>query len=310
METVEPSIQNQLIELPELKSSGHQLFIKREDQIHPYISGNKFRKLKYNLEAARKKGARTLISFGGAYSNHIHALAYAGKKYNFQTVGVIRGDELGVDLKNTLATNDTLRFAMECGMSFEFVDRQNYRDNKQDIFNTLSLKYQDSYMVPEGGTNGLAIKGCKEILEETDKTFDYIAVAVGTGGTISGIVNSAENHQMVIGFPSLKGSFLEEVVRTNTIADRKWSLINDYHFGGYAKINEKLISFINHFYQQTQIPLDPIYTGKMMYGIIDLMQRDFFKPNSRVLAIHTGGLQGIDGMNRMLKKKQMPMISI
>ena len=163
--------------------------------------------------------------------------------------------------------------------------------------------------VPTHGT-GLSRQGCEEILLESDKDFDYVAVAVGTGGTISGIVNSAGYDQEVIGFSSLKGDFLKEVITSSTIAGKKWSFNNDYHFGGYAKINENLISFINQFHQQTQIPLDPVYTGKMMYGIMDLIQTDFFKPNSKILAIHTGGLQGIEGMNRLLKKKQMSMISV
>ena len=174
----------------------------------------------------------------------------------------------------------------------------------------LQSEFGDFYQIPEGGTNQLAIKGCQEILTKEDEMFDYICVSIGTGGTISGLINAATNQQIIFGFPSLKGDFLQDIIHEKTFTKNNWKLIHEYHFGGYAKINEILISFINDFNQQTAIPLDPIYTGKMMFGIMDLVKKNFFKKNSSILAIHTGGLQGIEGMNRLLSKKKLPLIDI
>lgn len=302
---------NQKVVLGELKGSGINLCMKREDELHPFISGNKFRKLKYNLVEAREEGASTLLSFGGAYSNHISALSYAAKKFGFRAVGVIRGDELGADLKTTLRSNPTLRFAFENGMRFKFVSRAEYREKEDEHFlKALKKEFGPFYLVPEGGTNRLAVKGCEEILSPGDAQYDVICVAVGTGGTIAGLINSAKGQQQVLGFPSLKGDFLSTEIKKYTIQKDNWSLINGYHFGGYAKINKKLISFINDFYQQTTIPLDPVYTGKMMFGIIDMIRQNYFKKNCNILAVHTGGLQGIEGMNDFLMKKNLPLINI
>ena len=305
------SSRNQLVKLKDLEEKGISLTVKREDELHPFISGNKYRKLKYNLLLAKQKGFTTLLSFGGAYSNHISALSYAGKMHGFKTIGIIRGEELGVDLGTTLDVNPTLKFAHENGMRFKFISRGAYRRKTEvDFLEALRVEFGDFYEIPEGGTNALAVRGCEEILLDTDKNYDYICVSVGTGGTISGLINSASDHQTILGFPSLKGNFLEELIRNSVMKRNNWSLNNEYHFGGYAKINEILISFINDFYQQTTIPLDPVYTGKMMFGIMDLIQKNFFKKNSRILAIHTGGLQGIEGMNKKLLKKKLPLISV
>ncbi len=305
------SSRNQLVKLKDLEEKGISLTVKREDELHPFISGNKYRKLKYNLLLAKQKGFTTLLSFGGAYSNHISALSYAGKMHGFKTIGIIRGEELGVDLGTTLDVNPTLKFAHENGMRFKFISRGAYRRKTEvDFLEALRVEFGDFYEIPEGGTNALAVRGCEEILLDTDKNYDYICVSVGTGGTISGLINSASDHQTILGFPSLKGNFLEELIRNSVMKRNNWSLNNEYHFGGYAKINEILISFINDFYQQTTIPLDPVYTGKMMFGIMDLIQKNFFKKNSRILAIHTGGLQGIEGMNKQLLKKKLPLISV
>ena len=200
---------NQHIVLPELEANNYQLFIKREDQIHPLVSGNKFRKLKYNLQEALDQKQTTLLTFGGAFSNHILATAVAGELTGLKTIGIIRGDELGNDLEKTLVTNSTLRNASEHGMQFEFVSRETYR-NKTSIEFTeiLKKKYGDFYSIPEGGTNALAVKGCEEILTSDDNEFDYICSCVGTGGTLAGIINSIEASQKVIGFPALKGDFL------------------------------------------------------------------------------------------------------
>lgn len=302
---------NQIVQLDILREKKISLVIKREDELHPYISGNKYRKLKYNLEAARAEGATTLLSYGGAYSNHISALSYAGKRHGFKTIGVIRGEELGRDPVQTYQQNPTLKFAFDQGMQFKFVSRESYRQKHDVGFQEkLREEFGDFFDIPEGGTNALAIKGCEEILKEDDLGFDHICLAVGTGGTVSGIINSAGQEQHIIGFSSLKGDFLSKIVAGYTMKRDNWSLNTEYHFGGYAKINKNLISFINEFYQQTTIPLDPVYTGKMMYGIMDLIRRDYFKRNSKILAIHTGGLQGIPGMNERLIKRKLPLIRV
>lgn len=284
--------------------NGISLEIKREDLLHPFISGNKFRKLKYNLLQSKIEKQETVLTFGGAYSNHIAAVAYAGKEQGFKTIGVIRGEELG----DKIAENPTLQFAKECGMQFEFVTREAYRfKTEPDFIANLQQKFGSFYLVPEGGTNEYAIKGCEEILTEEDAKFDYICCAVGTGGTISGIINSAFPHQKVLGFPALKGDFLKDEIR-KFATNENWELITNYHFGGYGKVNEELIQFINQFYKQTQVPLDPIYTGKMVFGVIDLIQKDYFPHNFKILLIHTGGLQGIQGMNTLLKSKNKTVI--
>lgn len=288
------------LELP----NGISLEVKREDLLHPFISGNKFRKLKYNLLQAKAENQQTILTFGGAYSNHIAAVAYAGKEQGFKTIGVIRGEEL----VNKIAENPTLQFAQECGMQFEFVTREAYRlKTEPDFITNLQQKFGSFFLVPEGGTNEYAIKGCEEILTEEDAAFDFICCAVGTGGTISGIINSALPHQKVLGFPALKGDFLKDEIR-KFAANKNWELITDYHFGGYGKVNEELIQFINQFYKQTQVPLDPIYTGKMFFGVLDLIQKKHFPNNAKILLIHTGGLQGIQGMNVILKNKNKTLI--
>ena len=290
------------LELP----NGISLHIKREDLIHPFVSGNKFRKLKYNLLEAKTQNKDTLLTFGGAFSNHIAAVAYAGKDKGFKTIGIIRGDEL----RGKISENPTLQFAENCGMQFEFVSREEYRLKSENHFlEKLKMKFGDFYLIPEGGTNELAIKGCEEILTENDADFDFICCAIGTGGTISGIINSVLDHQKVLGFPSLKGDFLQDEIR-NFVENQNWEFITDYHFGGYGKVSEELIAFINQFYAETKIPLDPIYTGKMVFGVIDLISENYFPANSKILLIHTGGIQGIQGMNIKLKKKQLPTIAI
>ncbi len=295
---------NQQIVLPKLEANNCQLFIKREDEIHPLVSGNKFRKLKYNLKVAKQNKTKTLLTFGGAFSNHILATAVAGKLQNFKTIGVIRGDELGQDLSKTLATNSTLRAAYEHGMKFEFISRERYRDKmSSDFLQKLELKYGDFYTLPEGGTNALAVKGCEEILTSDDNEFDYICSCVGTGGTIAGIINSIEAPQKVIGFPALKGDFLIKEIQQYCRGQKNWQLVSDYHFGGYGKYSDELIHFINRFKEDTTIPLDPIYTGKMMFGVLDMIKKNSFPKGSKILIIHSGGIQGIEGFNHRLKRK-------
>ena len=291
--------QNQRIHLPILKEKEISLYIKREDLIHPLISGNKYRKLKYNILAAKEAKQDTLITFGGAYSNHIAATAYAGRQEGIKTIGIIRGEELEDKWQN----NSTLLLAKEHGMHFKFVTREAYRYKESlEFISQLKKEFKDFYLLPEGGSNSLAIQGCEEILTEEDNDFNVITTAVGTGGTISGIINTSSKEQKVIGFPALKGNFLQEDIR-KFATKINWELQNKYHFGGYGKVSPELIMFINTFKKETNIPLDPIYTGKMVYGLIEMIKDDHFIPGTKILAIHTGGLQGIKGMNAVLKKK-------
>lgn len=282
-----------------------ELFIKREDQLHSIISGNKLRKLKYNLEEAKRQNKSCLLTFGGAFSNHILAVAGAGNEFGFATIGIIRGEEL----EHRISENPTLLRAQDLGMKFHFVTRSQYRNKEEVTFlDSLKNKFGDFYLVPEGGTNSFAIKGCEEILTASDKSFfTHITCAVGTGGTISGIINSSIEKQQIIGFSSLKGAFLSDVIR-NFVNKTNWNIIEDYHFGGYGKINDELVSFLNLFYNHTSIPLDPVYTGKMVFGVMDLINKGYFLPNSKILMIHTGGLQGIKGMNFALRNKNRELI--
>ena len=279
--------------------------IKREDLIHPIVSGNKFRKLKYNLIQAKIENQTTLLTFGGAFSNHIAAVAFAGKEQNFKTIGIIRGEEL----RNKIFENPTLHFAQDCGMQLEFVTREAYRQKTElGFLENLSAKFGAFYLIPEGGTNELAIKGCEEILSDEDASFDYICCSIGTGGTITGIINSLLPHQKVLGFPALKGEFLEDEIRIFA-QNENWEVITDYHFGGYGKVSLELIAFMNQFYKESQIPLDPIYTAKMFYGVMDLIEKNYFPKKSKILLIHTGGIQGIQGMNLKLKAKNLLTIN-
>jgi 1-aminocyclopropane-1-carboxylate deaminase len=193
-------------------------------------------------------------------------------------------------------------------MEFDFVSRENYRLKEERTFvEDLKQKFGDFYLIPEGGTNELAIKGCEEILTQDDEIFNYICCALGTGGTISGLINSLKPNQKVLGFPSLKGDFLGDEIR-KFVKNNRWELIQDYHFGGYGKVNGELIAFINSFLERTGIPLDPIYTGKMVFGVMDLIRANYFPEGSKILLIHTGGIQGIQGMNARLKIKKLPLI--
>jgi 1-aminocyclopropane-1-carboxylate deaminase len=285
--------------------SSVELFVLREDLIHPHISGNKFRKLKYNLLEAKNQKKEMLLTFGGAYSNHISAVAFAGKKYGFKTMGWIRGEEL----EDKINENSTLQFAKSCGMEFCFMDRELYRNKeKKEFLAELTKKFPNAYIIPEGGTNNLAIKGCEEIVTPKLKVFDRICCAVGTGGTIIGLINAKYPHQKVLGFPALKNYFGLSAIIENHTNDKNYDLMVDYHFGGYAKITDELVSFVNDFKLHFNVPLDPIYTGKMLFGIIDLIKKNKFKENDKILAIHTGGLQGIEGINQKLKNQNRQQI--
>ncbi|MBD3583382.1 1-aminocyclopropane-1-carboxylate deaminase/D-cysteine desulfhydrase [Flavobacterium sp. D33] len=278
--------------------------MKRDDLLDPTIPGNKLRKLKYNLEQARTEGKSTILTFGGAFSNHISAIASAGARHGFATIGIIRGEEL----TQSYLQNPTLSQAAECGMQLEFINRADYRNKSEKTFlGKLEQRFGDFYLLPEGGTNSLAVKGCEEILSGDDFSFDYICCAVGTGGTLAGIINSSETHHKIIGFSSLKGTF--DISGIAKFVDKhNWKIISDYHFGGYGKVTNELVDYINCFYNKNKIPLDPVYTGKMMFGIEDLIRNGYFPKGSRILAIHTGGLQGIAGMNQKLKTKNLHII--
>lgn len=297
---------NQQLQLPVFSKKELKVYLKRLDLVHLPVAGNKYFKLKYNLEKAQKEGYHTLLTFGGAYSNHILATAQAGKKAGMQTIGLIRGDELAEIWED----NPTLKAASEAGMRLIFLSRAEYR-NKTDrsFIENLEKDLGKFYLLPEGGTNRLAVLGCKEILTPDDSKFEYICCPIGTGGTLAGLVNSSEEGQSVLGFASLKGHNFQEDIRKFTSGEN-WKMVADYHFGGYARISEQLISFINNFHKDTGIPLDPVYTGKMMYGLTDLAERDYFPRGTSILAIHTGGLQGIAGMNILLKKKNLPLLGL
>lgn len=256
-----------------------QLDIKRLDLIHPYISGNKYFKLKYNLAYAQQHDYQGILSFGGAYSNHILALAYACQQSNLKSIAIIRGNELAHHPLNPI-----LQQAQAWGMQFIFVSREEYRLRYHDDYlNSLQQKFANFYILPEGGHNDLAIKGCQEILTADDLTqYDYICCAVGTSGTITGLAQRA-TQQHLLGFSALKG-YDFNIQQTNI------KIIDDYCCGGYAKITPSLHTFLEDFQHQYNIELDPIYTGKMMYGIFDLIQQSYFPKQSRILAIHTGGL--------------------
>lgn len=257
------------------------LDVKRLDLIHSYVSGNKYYKLKYNLQQVQSLFYTGILSFGGAYSNHILALAFACNQLNLKSIAIIRGDEL-----RNKPLNPILQQAQSWGMDFIFVSREEYRLRyHQQYLDDLQNKYPDYYILPEGGHNDLAIQGCSEILSAHDLAYyDYICCAVGTGGTLSGLSRVAKN-QTVLGFSALKQ--MEFKIHSPY---QNWQILQHYCFGGYAKVSPTLCEFIQYFQNNFNIPLEPIYTAKMMYGIFDLIQQGFFKPQSRILAIHTGGL--------------------
>ena len=285
-----------------LEEKDLDVFIKREDLIHDRISGNKWRKLHYNLQEAASKKSTTLLTFGGAYSNHIAATAAAGKQFGFYTIGLIRGEVVQ-------PLNPTLQYAVDCGMQLRYVSREDYRDKTSKAFAEKHLlDFSDYYLIPEGGTNLLAVKGCEEILSDVEIDFDFVCCAVGTGGTISGLINSLKPHQRALGFASLKGAnFLNEEI-AKYVSNSQWTLNLDHHLGGYAKVNKVLIDFINNFKKTHHISLDPVYTGKMLFGLWDLIEKDYFRRGSTIIAIHTGGLQGIEGMNHQIKNKGLQIL--
>ena len=280
-----------------------QIFIKREDLIHPKISGNKFWKLFFNVNQYLESNPENplIITFGGAFSNHVASVSAFGKEFGIPTIGIIRGNEL----ENNWQENPTLSEASKNGMHFFFVSREDYQ-NKEKLTQKFSEKYPNALIIPEGGSNEMAVEGVRYMMGEDTKDFDYLCTAVGTGGTVAGISRFAEDHQKVIGIKAVKDNSLEKTIQ-------EWSRRNNFELidadeGRYGKITDENIRFINWFYKEYEIPLDPIYTGKMMQKIFDLAEKDFFPKGSKILTFHTGGLQGIKGANQFLKSKNKALI--
>ena len=290
-----------IVEIP--IESKVRLFIKREDLTHPEISGNKYWKMFYNVKNYLEKevSERKIITFGGAFSNHIAAAAALGNEFGIKTLGVIRGNEL----EDSWQENPTLFSAHQNGMSFRFVTRETYR-YKEKMMKELQTEFPESLVVPEGGTNENAVEGIQYMLTDETNDFDYICSAVGTGGTVSGLSKFAQPHQKVIGFKAVKDNSLENRIKNLSKKDN-FTLV-DASDGGFGKITDENVRFINEFYQYFGIVLEPVYTGKMLRKIFEMIADDYFPANSKILAFHTGGLQGIVGANEMLKKKNRNLI--
>ncbi|GMQ26509.1 pyridoxal-phosphate dependent enzyme [Algoriphagus sp. oki45] len=271
-----------------------ELAILRLDEVHPLVSGNKFFKLKYNLQQAKKEGKSMILTFGGAFSNHIHATAAASQIEGFKSIGVIRGE--GTDSKNP-----TLAYAREKGMELHFVDRKTYREkNTFSVIEDLKQKFGDFYLIPEGGTNQLAIQGTSEILNPGASAFTHLATPIGTGGTLLGLAASLLPYQTLLGISVLKGEFIRQEMENLAAQYQVQSkgqvqIETQFHFGGYARWKQELIEFIRWFWKEFQVPLDPIYTGKMGFAIWEKIKNDHFPTDSKILIIHTGGLQGSQG---------------
>lgn len=284
---------------PLLANRSIRLFVKRDDLIHPYIMGNKWRKLKFNIEQMRREEKDTIVTMGGAFSNHIYATAAAGKENGIHTIGIIRGEELNEE------SNSTLRFASSNGMQLSFESREMYGQFRENP-DTLKHRYPKAYFLPEGGTNHLAVQGCTEIVEEIDFDFNVIVTPIGTGGTFCGILKGLKSNQHVLGVSSLKGDFIKNEIKNHLkefdISNDNYTVNTNYHFGGYGKIKPELIDFINSFKEKFNVPLDPIYTGKSFFGVWDMIENDKFEENLRIILLHTGGLQGISGFNRKNEK--------
>jgi 1-aminocyclopropane-1-carboxylate deaminase len=266
------------------------VYIKRDDLIHPIISGNKWRKLKYLLKKAQNQSKNHLVTFGGAFSNHLLATAAAAAKFGFKATGIVRGEQVN---------NDTLFMCSLHGMNLIFTDRESYRD-KTALFNKYFADDDQSFFINEGGASPEAAKGCSELVDELTETYDHIFCASGTGTMSAGIINGINQHQLTTKFHTIpifkNGGFIANEVDKLLLVSAKYQLHTDYHFGGYGKVNNELITFIKNFVAETGILIDPIYTGKMLYAIYDLAAKDHFKPGSKILAVHSGGIWGLLGM--------------
>lgn len=296
---------NLLIPLRHASCNGVDVKVLRLDLLHPELSGNKYFKLKYNIAAAKQQGFKRLISFGGAFSNHIHALAYAAKEAGLEVVGVIRGEP-------SSESNPTLSDAVAAGMKLHFISRLEYRQRHDKAFQQqLIAQFGSAYIIPEGGSNDLAVKGCTEIAsyitQHLGDNFDVIVLPCGTGATLAGIVAGLSSNKHVVGISVLKGAhYLDDDIfsmltpYTNT-DHASWQLLHDYHRNGYAKCDYELAKFINNFTVATQIPVEPIYSAKMFTALFDLIALGKIAPQARVVAIHTGGMQALRGMDKKLQ---------
>lgn len=289
-----PSV-NQTLSLQEVHGE-LEISLKREDQIHSEISGNKWRKLKYNFQYAKKNGYRSVLTFGGAFSNHLAAVATAGHQYGFQTHGIVRGEEL-----ESQTLNPTLQYCAQKGMALHFVNRTLYKNKKQALASVI-IDDKNPYVIPEGGTNALAVNGCAEILTSADKDFDTIAVAVGTGGTMAGLIQSTSDYQYIVGFQIVKDIEIPSRIRTFVSNDR-WSLVSTYDEVGYAKTPKSLIDFAHSVADQTGVILDPLYTAPMLWHLIKKWKENTWNFGNRLLMIHTGGHQSIKGINQRLAQQ-------
>jgi len=280
-----------------------KLFIKREDLIHPEIPGNKFWKLFYNINnyLNSKPERPFIITFGGAFSNHISAVSSVGNLFKIPTLGLIRGEELA----HKWTDNPTLVFAKNNGMELQFVIREDYR-NKEALTYELQQKFPDALIIPEGGTNQSAVQGIKMMLNNGTKDFDYLCTAVGTGGTLAGISEFCEENQKVIGFRVVNDSSLDN--RIGELTSKRNFYLTDAAFGGYGKINDENVRFINDFKKKFDIPLEPIYTGKMMQKVFEMIEEGSFPDGAKILCFHTGGLQGNEGANLLLRKHNRNLI--
>jgi len=278
-------IKNKLFDEKELK-----VFLKRDDLIHPIISGNKWRKLKYILKRAQAENKSHLVTFGGAYSNHLLATAAAAAKFGFRSTGIVRGEEV---------TNDTLFLCRLHGMALLFTDRESYRD-KVALFNKYFGDDPNTFFIDEGGSSPEGAKGCSELIDELTEPYDHIFCACGTGTTAAGIITGIQNHQLTTQFNAVpvfkNGEFIKDEIDKFLITPANYHLHTDYHFGGYGKTDDRLITFIKKFVAETGVLIEPVYTGKMLYAIYDLAAKDHFKPGSSILAIHSGGIWGLLGM--------------
>jgi 1-aminocyclopropane-1-carboxylate deaminase/D-cysteine desulfhydrase-like pyridoxal-dependent ACC family enzyme len=275
-----------LLEDPFIKKNDVQVIVMREDLKHPVTGGNKFWKLKYNIEKAKTEKKTTLVTFGGSFSNHIAATAFAGRENGFDTVGIIRGEAIH-------PLNITLKRAVECGMKLIYVDRTLYRDKSAALQTALkNQSVKNYYVIPEGGSNYEGFKGCVEISGEIKCDFNYICVPCGTGTTLAGIATSLKEHQQAIGISVMKNNYsIDQNTKLFCNKQSSYTIFHDYHFGGYAKSTPELDDFVKRFIEINKIEIEPIYTGKMFFGIYELIKNGFFKKGDIVIAIHTGGMQ-------------------
>ncbi len=278
---------------PFLKEQGVRIVVKREDLNHPHVSGNKWWKLKGVMDEARLQGKTTLITFGGAFSNHIVATAAAARESGLKSIGIIRGERI-------LPLNTSLAFAEQQGMQLEFVSREVYRSKTDPEFLThLSRRFGEGYIIPEGGTNDAAIRSvaqwAQQLMDVPD--FDFVCLPAGTGGTLAGLISGFGGSKQLIGFSVLKGNFLtgevDRMLTSSGSAYRNWSIENEYHFGGYAKSHPDLEKFMARQWEVNRLPLEPVYSGKMLFGVYDLIRKGRFSRSSVILVLHTGGLESM-----------------